>query len=231
MADKSGNKGFVKNGVQFNFETEELYCYEAFKYGNVSADELRKEYSRQRRTAIKRLERMKGTVYEDSQTFRKNYGKYTTLAQIEKEALESATRRNLPPAAAQKYVDITIAHKMADLYKFLTAKSGSIRGLQRIENETIKTLSERGFTFVNKNNIRQFGTYMEQMRTMKLNSIYGSDRVAEMFGVAEKKGINPEEILKDFEFWLQHKEEISKMKKIENPQHRTAEEYKKLLNR
>lgn len=221
--------GFTRNGVEFRLDNEDFYHYEAFKYGNVSREELRKEYSRLRQVANKRLERMEGTRFENSQTYIRNAGKYTTLAQIEKEALANA--KKLAPEAQQKYVDMHVAKKMADMYKFLTAKTGSIRGMQRVENEIIESLREKGLTFINKGNIQQFGEYMEFMRALHNGRQYDSERAAELFGTAVKKGIDPMEIAADFDFWKQHDEELANTPKIRNAKKRTAEDYKKLLNK
>lgn len=226
MADKNG---FVKNGVEFRLGNEDLYYYEAFRYGNVGREELRSEYTRLRQTANKRLERMKGTKYENSQTYIRNAGKYTTIAQIEKEALLKAPK-NLSKEARQKYVDAHIAKKMADLYRFLTAKSGSIRGMQRMENNLIKSMHDKGMTFINKDNIQQFAEYMEYLRVLYTGKQYSSERSKNLFAVAIKKGIDPMEVAKDYEYWKNHVDELSKMPKISNENKRTAEEYKKRLN-
>lgn len=222
-------KGFKRNGVEFRLEDEDLYHYEAFTGGNVSREDLRKEYSRLRQVANKRLDRMKGTKYDKSQTYLRNAGKYGTIASIEKEALKHA--KKLSPEAAQKYVDAHVAKKLADVYKFLTAKTGSIRGMQRVENEIIKTLNERGFNFINKKNIQQFGEYMEHLRILHNGKQFDSERAAELFAIAEKKGVSPDQIAADFEYWKQHQDQLAKLPKIKNPKQRTAAHYKKLLEK
>ena len=228
-AKKPNNGSFVKNGVTFNFENEELYHYQAFTQGNISGEELRKEYSRLRQVANKRLERMEGTRFQQSNTYKRNAGKYTTLAQIEKEALAHA--KKLKPEARQKYVDSFVAHKMADMYKFLTSRTGSIQGIQRAENRAIEALRERGVTFVNKKNIQQFGDYMSYLKSLHLGESYESERALELFGIAEKKGINPEEIAADFEYWKQHQSTLEKLPKIKNENQRSAADYKRLIEK
>lgn len=225
----AGKYGFERNGVKFGFESEDLYHYEAFKYGNISRAELTKEYSRLRQTANKRLQRMQGTKYEQTQTYLRNAGKYKTLAQIKKEAREHT--KNMGAEAAQKYVDRVVALKLADLYKFLTAKTGSIRGMQRVENKIIETLHERGITFVNKSNIQRFGEYMEYLRVLHQNQSFDSERSQELFGIASKKGIDPMQIAEDYNYWKNHQEELEKTPKIKNAKKRTAEEYKKIIER
>ena len=223
------DKGFTKNGVKFGLENPDLYHYEAFKYGNVSGEELRKEYTRLRQVANKRLARMVGTEYEDSQTYIYNAGKYTTIAQIEKASLANA--KNLSEEARQRYVDLHTAKKTHELYKFLTAKTGSIRGMQRVENTIIDVLRDRGWTFINKRNIKQFGEYMSFLKELYKNRDFDSERAGELFDIAEKKGVSPMEIAEDFEYWKEHQEELANTPKIRNAKRRTAEDYKKLLNR
>lgn len=223
---------YKMNGVEFHLdgagmENGELYHYEAFKQGNVSRDDLYKEYSRLRQVANKRLDRMEGTKYENSQTYRRNAGKYTTIAEIKDEALSNA--KKLKPEVAQKYVDLQVAKKLDELYKFLTAKSSSIRGMQAIENQTVETLRDRGLLFINKGNIQQFGEYMEYLRSVHKGKQFDSERAVELFGTAVKKGIKPEEIAEDFEYWKQHEEELAKMPKITNSKKRSAYDYKRLL--
>lgn len=225
---------FEKNGVRFNLDVEgiepgDLYHIEAFKSGAISGKELRAEYSRLRQTANKRLQRMEGGRFEKSQTYLKNAGKYKTISQIEREALAHA--KNLKPEIAQQYVDAQIAKKMADLYKFLTAKTGSIRGMQRAENEMISTLRDRGLTFITKDNIQQFGEYMEYMRTLHKGRQFDSERAADIFGTAVRKGINPDEIAEDYEYWKTHAEELAALPKIKSAENRSAEDYKRLLDR
>lgn len=220
-------KGFEQNGVQFNLENPDMYHYEAFKYGNVQSDDLRKEYSRLRQVANKRLSRMKGTEYEKSQTYIRNYGKYTTIAEIEAEALKHA--KNLSPEAAQKYVDSHIAKKTADLYRYLTSKTGTIRGMQRAENDLIQAMRERGLTFINKGNIRQFGEYMEYLRAVHGSRMFDSERAVDLFQAAKKKGIEPMEVAEDFAFWTSHVEELEELPKFKNKNMRNADEYRRIL--
>lgn len=223
---------YKKNGVEFRLDspgidTGDLYRRQAYSGGNVTSDELRKEYSRLRQVANKRLKRMEGTRFEDSQTYKKNAGRYNTIADIEKQALANAKQLN--PEAAQRLVDIHIARKMEDMYRFLTAKSGSIRGMQAIENQIIESLRERGLTFVNKKNIQQFGEYMEYLRSINKGREFDSERAADLFGTAIKKGINPAQIAEDFEYWKTREKELSQLPKIKNPKKRTADDYKRLL--
>lgn len=215
------------SGVKFGFSDRDFYRREAFRSGVVTAEEVLAEYSRLRQVAIKRLKRMEGTKYEQSQTYLRNVGMYPSIPEIREKKMGNA--KNLDKDSAEKLLALHVSRRLDDLERFLSAKTGSIRGMQRMENELVQTLRDRGLTFVNKNNIQQFGEYMEHFRSMKLAQIYGSERAAELFGTAVKKGINPEQISEDFNFWLQNSEELEKTPKIKNAKQRNAAAYKKLL--
>jgi hypothetical protein len=223
--------GFKSNGVEFRLDDEALYHYEAFKSGNVDVAEMRAEYSRLRQTANKRLKRMEGTKYEKSQTYLRNAGKYGTIDQISENASATADRMGLKGEARERYINSHIAHKLSDVYKFLIAKTGSIRGMQRVENQTIKTMHERGMTFITKDNLLEFGQYMEHLRALHNGKQFDSERAQELFGVAKKKGIDPMEIAQDFNFWKTRVDELSRQPKIQNAKKRTADEYRKLLEK
>lgn len=227
MAGKSKQPRWKKNGVQFGLENEDMYLYQAFTGGNVSREELRKEYSRLRSVAKKRLERMTGTRYENTQTYLKNINKYGTLEQIENMA--KLQGRKLSPERQRELADSITAKKLQELYRFLTAKTGSIKGMREVERKAIETLRDRGYTFINRKNIQDFGEYMEYLRALHMNEQFDSERAGELFGAAEKKGIPPEQVAKDFSYWVQHVEELKKLPKAKNPKNRTAKHYKKLL--
>lgn len=197
-----------QNRVKLKYE-DELYFPEAFRNGNITEAEMRKEYQRLRRVAEKRLERFKGTRFENSQTYLRNAGKYLPSSQI-KDPRE-------------------LSFKLYDLYKMLTAKSGSISGIRDIEKRTLETAHERGLTFLNKNNLQAFGEFMEESRVRGLSRIYGSERVMELFATAQKKGLDPQSIFKEFQYWMENREALDKTPKIKNPEERTAEEYKKRM--
>lgn len=220
--------GFKENGVEFNFSDPALYHYEAFKSGNLDSEELRAEYSRLRKIANKRLQRMEGTKYEESQTYLKNAGKYITIKEIEQQA--QIPGKNLTKQQRQQLADSYIAKKTSDLYKMLTARTGSIRGMQSLENDIVNTLRERGFTFINKGNINSFGNYMEYLRILHRGQQFDSEQAAELFGSAIKKGIDPQQIAQDYSFWESRQEELDALPKIKNKNMRSASEYKKMLD-
>lgn len=216
-----------RNGVKFEFDDPAKYRREAYRSGAVSADEVLKEYSRLRQVALKRLKRMEGTKYEQSQTYLRNVGMYPSIPEIKEKKMANAS--GLDKEASEKLLALHVSRRLDDLERFLSAKTGSIRGMQHLENELVQTLRDRGLSFVNKGNIQKFGDFMEHFRTLKLGKIYSSERVAELFGTAVKKGIDPDQLHKDFTFWLENQEELENTPKIKNAKNRNAEAYRKKL--
>lgn len=188
---------------------EEFYLLQALKSGSLTDAEMRKEYTRLRAVAVKRLQRFEGTEYEEAKSYRMNKDKFKKLSEME-------DRREL-------------IYLLNDVARFLSAKSSSVSGLKATDRQILETAHERGLTWLKKDNLRQFGEFMEDARAKGYAKIYGSERVAEIFGTAYKKGINPEEVKKNFDFWIEHQSELAKQPKIKNEKQRTADEYRKRI--
>lgn len=138
---------------------------------------LRKEYSRLRSIYRKRWERLQNSEFAKSQTIR-HYGKLPPIKDIK-------DKRQLVQA-------------LAETYSFLS-KDISITTLRKRKKQTIKTLHEHGYDFVNTENYESFGDFMETFRTIAQGMIYDSDRIADAYNdsVIQQK-IKPEDLQKMF---------------------------------
>lgn len=181
--------------------------------------EARKEYQRLRRIAQKRLARFVGTQYEDTDIYKNR-----------------AIKKPFKPSSELESVrDLQAA--LSDVRGFLNSKRSTISGMKRIDRETIATLHKNGYTFVNMTNIKQFGDFMEAARLQAGKKMQGSDRVAEMYDVAIRKKIPPEELLKDFDYWRANLEEFDISRRIKTPDtsskdyQNMLEEYKGVIDR
>lgn len=189
----------------------EYYYPEALKSGVLTPEEMRKHYSYLRTIANKRLDRFVGSEFEDAKSYIKNVGKFVPLSEINNER--------------------ELMFKLYEVSKFIRARSSSVTGLKQMRNEAIETAHERGMTWLNKGNIKQFGEYMDYLRAKYGAKQFDSERAQELFGQAIKKQIDPNEIAEDFAFWQQHADELAEMPKIRNSKKRSVQEYKKRLNR
>ena len=159
----------------------EYYTKSALSSGEWTDAEVRREYSRLRDIAQKRLQRLVRNE-PGSYAYRKNVGQYPTLAEIGTEgAME----------------------KLPQLARFIGAKTGSVTGIREQRNKALETLQEHGYTFINKGNIRQFGEFMESFRADKALQVVGSPTAAELFEAAKERHMNIEEIKEQFAMWLE----------------------------
>lgn len=160
----------------------QLYTREALRNSKVWTDQLiRREYSRLRDIAQKRLERL-GRNEPESYAYRANVGQYA-------------------PARGQTTEELRT--QLPLLAKFIAAKTGSVKGIQEQRRKAVLSLKEKGFTFINNSNIRAFGEFMDAFRAKKgAARSYGSFEAGELFEFTQEHGIDPERVKKDFAKWL-----------------------------
>lgn len=153
---------------------DDFYNPRNIKYALSDREEranILKDYSEMRKLANKRLKNFVGTEWESSKQYRMNAGKYKKISDIKD--------------------DTELAHLLTELHDFVKSSTSTVTGLKQQRNRTIETLHERGYTFINKDNLRQFGDFMDDMRQRQLAGSYDSDRLAETSEMAEKKGVSP----------------------------------------
>lgn len=191
----------------------EAYYPEALRSGTLTPEEMRSHYTYLRKIANKRLQRFVGSEFEDAQSYIKNVGKFVPLRGINNER--------------------ELMFKLYEVNKFVRARSSSVTGLRQIRNETIETFHDRGFTWVNKNNIKQFSEYLEYMRAKYGAKQFDSERAAELFGMIQKGsvGLNVEDVQNDFKFWARHADELSHLPKNVSKKIKSSKDFEKALSR
>ena len=145
---------------------------------------VRKEYTRLRDIAQKRLKRFEAAGLTNTQAYRKNVKHYPLLKDIKS--------------------DYELAGRLSDLERFITAKAGSVSGQKEIRKKSIATLHDNDYTFVNEENFDDFTDFMESYRDQLYDMEYDSGDAADLFGVVVKQKIDPEKVKKDFDFWLEN---------------------------
>lgn len=172
----------------------EVYIPAAVRYGYLELSEARAEYSRLRSAAVKRLQRLSGTEGERYSAFRM-YGK---------EGFPS-----LPKNASASEV----GRALADVHHFLEMKTSSISQIRESQRQALKTLQERGYSFVTKSNIKEFGEFMESARQAKVVSANrgGSPIIVELYETVKRLQIPPEEVQRNFTAWLAKRGELEKL--------------------
>lgn len=184
---------------------EEVYTPDGAK--SLTDKQLRKEYTRLRSIARKRLERFEGTEWTDTQIYKQNVGQYKPLKEIQ-------SNRDL------RYL-------FSELANYITTDTSSVSGLEKQREKGVQTLNERGYEFVTKQNYRKFGEFMEYARAANLNKLYDSKRVADFYDAAEKRKISGEKLQRAFRLWraMQKNE-----KKIQNVDPRNSSYYRQQID-
>ena len=153
---------------------------------------VRKEYTRLRDIAQKRLRRFEATGLTKSQAYKKNVKHYPLLKDIKS--------------------DYELAGRLSDLERFITAKAGSVSGQREIRKKSIATLHENDYKFVNEENFDDFTDFMEAYRDELMDLEYDSGDAADLYGVVVKQKLDPEKVKADFEFWLENIELAKSMR-------------------
>ena len=138
--------------------------------------ELRKEYSRLRSIARKRLERMSTSEYSESQTYLKHKNLFVPVAQIRGKK--------------------QLAELLTSVEEFVSSRKSSIRGLNAIRRQSIETLHRHGYDFVTKENYKIFTDFMQDFSD-KFARSYGSPTGDELKAFIEgrsKRRVSPEEL-------------------------------------
>lgn len=188
---------------------EEWYYPEALKSGNLTVKEMRKQYTYFRDIAMKRLKRLGESEFADSQPYLKNIKQFKSLSQIETES-ELITR-------------------LYTVQKFLRSKGSTISGQKEIRKKAVEAAQEKGLDFINESNIADFGQYMDYLRAKYKGKQFDSERAVRLFVAATKKGIDPMEVAKDFEYWKNNISYLEKMPKIKNDKPHSAEDYRNAI--
>ena len=114
---------------------------------------MRKEYTRMRDIAQKRIKRMGKSEFAESKAYQAHSQGFAKLKDLDP--------RDLPKA-------------FSELSKFVEAKGSTISGQKSIRDKTIRTWQEQGLG-LNRQNYDKTIRILEELRKRKM--VYGSDRV------------------------------------------------------
>lgn len=183
MRYKGGSRS-RKNPLSFGRRSN----YVPAKLNQMDEADLRREYSRLRDIAQKRLKRMEAE-WSWTESYKQNVYAFNKLSAIHDKR--------------------TLVHKLSQLSRFVTAQNGTASGLNRQRAKALATLHSHGYDFVTKENYREFTDFMEWARSLKIARMYDSERIADIWGAVQETK-SKEEIEKMFL-------EFEKKKKIDDP--------------
>ena len=180
--------------------------------GSFTYAEARKEYTRLRNIANKRLNRLLEAGYGDSDIYRANVGKYPSYK-------EFSTPRELYNA-------------LSSLSWFITAQQSTVSGQRDIETKIRDTLASNYGTPQDMD-LKKFGNFMEFMRAKYQGKEYDSERSAKIYRESLKKGITLDQLKYHQKIFYENESRLSKMKTKTKGMNRerTAREYVSALKK
>lgn len=155
--------------------------------------EIRKEYTRLRDIAQKRVKRLGESEFSKGKAYQRNKGGFLTLAQMTKEGSLSRS---------------VFSNEIKKLVNFLSANTSTVSGSRQAQEKAISSLRKYGYDFIDQSNIHDFGEFMEAFRAEYGRNARGSQDAAELYETLEQKGIDPQQVQGEFWFWLENRKEI-----------------------
>lgn len=178
---------------QFRFSDKYYTVQGAETLARDAMDELRKEYTRMRDVAQKRIKRLEQSEYSSSKAYGSHSGGFKKLKEI--------APKDLPQA-------------FKELYKFVNAQTSTVSGQMRAQSKTMSTLNKAigagsdGQAGVTKENYWRVVKLLEETRKRKL--VYGSDKIVTLAeATLQMNGEQFNDVLDNLDRALYHADEIA----------------------
>lgn len=154
-------------------------AYNRYGLASYTEAELQHEYSRIRREAKDRLRGFeRSSTYRESPIYQEKRNAYPTLREIQGRAqLETL---------------------LIDAYRFVSSKMSSVSGVREADRLRVESLQARGYDFVNKGNIKEFGEFMDYLRDKKGMLKPASGDALEIFSEAKEAGVPIDKVARAF---------------------------------
>lgn len=160
-----------------------IYDYSSAGY-DFTLREARAEYSRLRKIAEKRLQRMAASPYESSDIYRRYADRF----------------KPLPRGASEERV----RKQLYEVARFTELKTGSVSGMRASREKQIEAMHDLGYDWLNETNINAFNDYMERVAKFTAAKNYDSEEIVDLFHEAVvKRNIDPELVLEDFTDYME----------------------------
>ena len=164
---------------------EALSAYELAQ-SSMTTKEMRRLYSKQAYRARQRLAKIEQKFGSNAEIVQRRSGDFAPLSQMPK----SMTRQQ-------------IANELSSTLKFLASDSSRVSEYGRVRQNIIQSFQDNGYEFVNESNLDSLYQFLEDARARHLGSMYGSDQLIETWHRAQKRGMTPEQLLGNIEYWAE----------------------------
>lgn len=166
-----------------------LKLFSPYQLSRMSEAEIRKEYSRLRSVANKRLARLQ--AQNIGKTARTGY-RFPTIAQV-----ESSSKA-------------TIASELADVSKFLKDERTTVTGEKKFLSDFQKMMTDKGYGDIVETPEEIYNTieFLEQLREMHKDRILPSGDALDALQEAERLNIPREKLLNNIEIFVDHLDDL-----------------------
>lgn len=152
---------------------------------SVTTAELRRQYSKQAYVARQRLGKIEAAYGSKAEIVQRRSGDFRPLKE-----LGDLNRQQL-------------AQELSSTQKFLASGSSRVKEYGQVRQNIIDSFNENGYDFVNESNLDDLYQFLEDARARHLGSMYGSDQLIETWNRAQKRGMTPEQLLGNIEYWAE----------------------------
>ena len=152
---------------------------------SITTAELRRQYSKQAYVARQRLGKIEAAFGSKAEIVQRRAGDFRPLKE-----LGDLNRQQL-------------AQELSSTQKFLASGSSRVKEYGQVRQNIIDSFNENGYEFVNESNLDDLYQFLEDARARHLGSMYGSDQLIETWNRAQKRGMTPEQLLGNIEYWAE----------------------------
>ena len=152
---------------------------------SMTTAEMRRQYSKQAYVARQRLGKIEAAYGSKAEIVQRRAGDFRPLKE-----LGDLNRQQL-------------AQELSSTQKFLASGSSRVREYGQVRQNIIDSFNENGYDFVNESNLDDLYQFLEDARARHLGSMYGSDQLIETWNRAQKRGMTPEQLLGNIEYWAE----------------------------
>jgi len=152
---------------------------------SMTTAEMRRQYSKQAYVARQRLGKIEAAYGSKAEIVQRRAGDFRPLKE-----LGDLNRQQL-------------AQELSSTQKFLASGSSRVKEYGQVRQNIIDSFNENGYDFVNESNLDDLYQFLEDARARHLGSMYGSDQLIETWNRAQKRGMTPEQLLGNIEYWAE----------------------------
>lgn len=152
---------------------------------SMTTAEMRRQYSKQAYVARQRLGKIEASFGSKAEIVQRRAGDFRPLKE-----LGNLNRQQL-------------AQELSSTQKFLASGSSRVKEYGQVRQNIIDSFNENGYEFVNESNLDDLYQFLEDARARHLGSMYGSDQLIETWNRAQKRGMTPEQLLGNIEYWAE----------------------------